>query len=76
MLGTYYSNSAKYLAIALGMVLCYFNLRWDPDIFSNLWNVIPPVIISGMLAAQIATAFIDSTGLIADTILMNYYMEF
>ena len=46
MLGTYYSNSAKYLAITLGMVLCYFNLRWDPDIFSNLWNVIPPVIVN------------------------------
>lgn len=45
MLGTYYSNSAKYLSIALGVVLCYMNLRWQPDIFSNLWNVIAPVLV-------------------------------
>jgi hypothetical protein len=29
-----------------------------------------------MLSAQVATCFIDSTGLVADTILLNYYMEF
>jgi hypothetical protein len=45
MLGSYYSNSGKYLAITLGMILCYFNLRWDQDIFTNLLNVIPPVIV-------------------------------
>lgn len=51
MLGQYYSNSAKYLAITLGVVICYFSLRLDPDIFTNLWNVIPPVMIAGKISA-------------------------
>ena len=45
MLGSYYTNSAKYLAITLGVVICYFNLRWEPDIFTNLWNIVPPVLV-------------------------------
>ena len=29
-----------------------------------------------MLSAQISTCFFDGTGLISDTVLLNYYMEF
>ena len=29
-----------------------------------------------MLAAQVGTCFLDTTGLVADTVLLNYYMEF
>jgi hypothetical protein len=74
MMGNFYITLGKILSVMTGLILCYFLIANSEDahIFEDPVNVLGPLAIVFFASLEISNHFLDSTGLVADTLVFTY----
>lgn len=76
MQGSFFTNSAKFFLTVLSTLLVYIQLVHNhPDLYFHFRALIVPLLITAFVAHEIATAWLDATGTVGDSILFNKVID-
>lgn len=76
MIGNFYMTLSRVCTVMIGLVICYFLIGNSElaHIQSN-WNFLGPITVVFLGGLQISNHFMNTTGLIGDTLVFMYSMD-
>jgi hypothetical protein len=74
MMGNFYITLAKIFCVMCGLVICYFLIANSQvvKLFAQPSNILGPMIVVFFASLEISNHFINSTGLLGDTVVFAY----
>jgi|688.fasta_scaffold987748_1 hypothetical protein len=74
MMGNFYITLAKIFCVMLGLIICYFLMANSnvAVIFEKTVNLVGPLVVVFFGSLEISNHFMNSTGLVGDTIVFAY----
>ena len=74
MMGNFYITLAKIFSVMVGLIICYFLIANSnaAHIFEKPFNLLGPLIVVLFASLEISNHFMNSTGLVGDTIVFMY----
>lgn len=77
MMGNFYITLAKIFSVMVGLIVCYFLIANSNAaiIFSKTINLLGPMVVVFLGSLEISNHFMNSTGLVGDTIIFAYSVD-
>lgn len=74
MMGNFYITLAKIFSVMAGLIICYFLIANSSavHVMEKTTNLIGPLLVVLIGSLEISNHFMDSTGLVGDTIVFAY----
>jgi hypothetical protein len=74
MMGNFYVTLAKVFNVMCGLIVCYFLIANSnvAKIFDQPFNIVGPMVVVFFASLEISTHFMNSTGLLGDTVVFAF----